>query len=145
VIVPIVRRHTFNVPRHMRLEPPAGTTAGGAAVLKPRVAPAQSSSVRDNGFAGGPRQVSVELKPWQAPLRNAAVPSRKFSGVVDRLKERRAKASRTPARDAPERELPPVAEPDFESDVGPVVEQAPEVPQPVIPEAAEMVTVPATS
>ncbi|PYL04227.1 MAG: hypothetical protein DME31_04190 [Verrucomicrobia bacterium] len=145
VIVPIVRRHAFNVPRHMRLEPPAGATAGGAAVLKPRVAPAQTSSVRDNSFAGGPRQVSVELKPWQAPLRNAAVPSRKFSGVVDRLKERRAKASRTPARHAPERELPPVAEPDFESAVGPVVEQAPEVPQPVIPEAAEMATVSATS
>src|SRR5436190_1713272 len=85
------------------------------------------------------------LQAWQAPLRNAAVHSRKFSGVVDRLKERRAKASRTPARHAPERELPPVAEPDFESAVGPVVEQAPEVPQPVIPEAAEMATVSATS
>ena len=145
VIVPIVRRHAFNVPRHMRLEPPAGATAGGAAVVKPRVAPAQTSSVRDNGFAGGPRQVSVELKPWQAPLRNAALPSRKLSGVVDRLKERRAKAAPTPARRPPERELPPVAEPDFESSVGPVVEQAPEVPQPLIPEAAEIPAFSATT
>ena len=143
VIVPIVRRHAFNVPRHMRLEPPAGPTAGGAAVFKPRVAPAQTS--RDNGFIGGPRQVSVELKPWQAPLRNAAAPSRKLSGAVSRFKERRAKVSRTPDRREPERQLTPIAEPDFESSVGDVVEQAPEIPQPVIAQAAEMATASTTS
>jgi Flp pilus assembly protein TadD len=145
VIVPIVRRHAFNVPRHMRLEPPAGTTAGGTAVFKPRVAPAQTARVKDNGFVGGPRQVSVELKPWQAPSRNAAVPSRKLSGAFDRLKERKAKPSRAPARHEPERALTPVAEPDFESSVGPVLDQAPEIPQPIIPEAAEMVSASAAS
>ena len=144
VIVPIVRRHAFNVPRHMRLEPPAGAAARGeTAVFKPRVAPAQTSGVKGNGFVGGPRQVSVELKPWQAPLRNAAVPSRKLSGAFDRLKERKAKASQAPARREPERALTPVAEPDFESSVGPVVEQASEIL--AIPQAPEIATASATT
>jgi Flp pilus assembly protein TadD len=139
VIVPVVRRHAFNVPRHLRLELPAERTSGAAA-FKPRVAPAQTSSVQDNGFVGGPRQVSVQLKPWKASLRHTAVPTGKLSGAFDRLKERRAKASRAPTRREPDRELAPVAEPDFESFVGSVVEQTPEMPQPAIPQAAEMVT-----
>ncbi len=144
VIVPVVRRHAFNVPRHMRLEPPAEATAGGdTAVLKPRVAPAQTS--RDNSFVGGPRQVSVELKPWQAPVRHSAMPARKPSGTFNRLKERRAKTARAPARREPERELTPIAEPDFESSVGAVVEQTPDIPQPSIPQATEMATASATS
>ncbi|MGH7982511.1 MAG: tetratricopeptide repeat protein [Candidatus Udaeobacter sp.] len=145
VIVPVIRRHAFNVPRHMRLEPPPGVTAGSAPVFKPRVAPAQTASVQDNGFVGGPRQVSVELKPWQAPLRHTAVPARKLSGAFDRLKERRAKTSRAPVRREPERELTPIAEPDLESSVGPVVEQTPEILQPAVPEAAEMATASATT
>jgi hypothetical protein len=145
VIVPIVRRHAFNVPRHLRLEPPAEATAdGGTAVFKSKVAPAQTSSVQDNGFVGGPRQVSVELKPWKASLRHTAVPTRKLSGAFDRLKERRAKAPRAPTRREPDRELAPVADPDFESSVGPVVQQTPEMVQPAIPQAAEMVTASAT-
>jgi tetratricopeptide (TPR) repeat protein len=144
VIVPVVRRHAFNVPRHLRLEPPAERTAGGAAVFKPRVAPAPTSSVQDTGFVGGPRQVSVQLKPWKASLRHTAVPTRKLSGAFDRLKERRAKASRAPTRREPDRELAPVAEPDLESSVGSVVEQTPKMPQPAIPQAAETVTASAT-
>jgi tetratricopeptide (TPR) repeat protein len=145
VIVPVVRRHAFNVPRHLRLEPPAEATAdGGTAVFKPKVAPAQTSSVQDNGFVGGPRQVSVQLKPWKASLRHTAVPTRKLSGAFDRLKERRAKASRAQTRREPDRELAPVAEPDLESSVGPVVQQTPEMVQPAIPQAAEMVTASAT-
>ena len=129
----------------MRLEPPAGATAADAPVFKPRVAPAQTTSVQDNGFVGGPRQVSVELKPWQAPLRHTAVPARKLSGAFDRLKERRAKASRAPVRREPERELTPIAEPDLESSVGPVVEQTSEILQPAVPEAVEMATASATT
>src|SRR5439155_1942941 len=146
VIVPVVRRHAFSVPRHLRLEPPAEATAvGDTAVLKPKVAPAQTSSVQDNGFVGGPRQVSVELKPWQAPLRHSAVPARKPRGAFNRLKERRAKTSQAPARREPDRELTPVAEPDFESSVGQVVEQTPEILQPAVPQPAEMATVLATT
>jgi Flp pilus assembly protein TadD len=145
VIVPVVRRHAFNVPRHLRLEPPAERATGGAPVFKPRAAPAQTSSVQDNGFVGGPRQVSVELKPWKASLRHTAVPTGKLSGAFDRLKERRAKASRAPARREPLRELAPVAEPDLESSVGAVVEQTPEIVQPASPPVAETVTASATS
>jgi len=144
VIVPVVRRHAFNVPRHLRLEPPAEATADGApAVFKPKIAPAQTSG--DDGFVGGPRQVSVELKPWQAPLRHSAVAARKPRGTFDRLKERRAKTAPVPTLREPEREMPPAAEPDFESSVGPVVEQTPDVPQPTIPHATEMATASATS
>src|SRR5262245_48883206 len=60
VIVPVVRERAFNVPRHLRLEPPSGAAAA-AAISKPRVAPAQTTSVRGNGFVGGPRQISVRL------------------------------------------------------------------------------------
>jgi tetratricopeptide (TPR) repeat protein len=61
VIVPVVRRHAFNVPRHLRLEPPSGAAAATAAAIKPRVVPSQTSSVQGNGFVGGPRQISVQL------------------------------------------------------------------------------------
>ena len=146
VIVPVVRRHAFNVPRHMRLEPPAQATARSeTAVFKPNVAPAQATGVKDRRFVGGPRQVSVELKPWQAPLRHNAVPGRKPSGAFNRFKERKAKTSPAPARREPDRLLTPVAEPDFESSVGDVVEQTPEIPQPAVPQPAEMATASATN
>jgi tetratricopeptide (TPR) repeat protein len=146
VTVPLVRRHAFNVPRHMRLEPPARATARSeTAVFKPNVAPAQTSSLPPNGVVGGPRQVSVELKPWQAPLRHAAVPGRKPSGAFNRFKERRAKTPQAPARREPDRELTPIAEPNFESSVGDVVEQTPEIPQPAVPHSAEMATASATT
>ena len=60
VIVPVVRQHAFNVPRHLRLEPPSGAAAA-AAISKPRVAPAQTTGVRGNGFVGGPRQITARL------------------------------------------------------------------------------------
>jgi tetratricopeptide (TPR) repeat protein len=141
VIVPLVRRHAFSVPRHMRLEPPAQAAARSeTAVFKPNVAPAQTSSLPPNGVVGGPRQVSVELKPWQAPLRHAAVPGRKPSGSFNRFKERRAKTPQASARREPDREIAPVGEPDFESSVGDVVEQTPEIQQPAVPQPAEMAT-----
>jgi Flp pilus assembly protein TadD len=61
VIVPVVSRRAFNVPRHLRLEPPSGVPTADAAVFKPRVAPAQTTSVQGNTFVGGPRPISVQL------------------------------------------------------------------------------------
>jgi Flp pilus assembly protein TadD len=61
VIVPVVRRHAFNVPRHLRLEPPPRAAAATVAAIKPRVVPSPTSSVQGNGFVGGPRQISVRL------------------------------------------------------------------------------------
>jgi tetratricopeptide (TPR) repeat protein len=143
VIVPVVRRHAFNVPRHMRLEPPGGAAAASTPMFKPTVVPAQTSSVKSNGFIGGPRQVSVQLKPWQGPLRHAAAPTRKLSGAFDRLKERKAKPVQSTATREPERELTPIAEPDFESSVGEVVEQAPEIR--AVPQVPEIATAAATT
>ena len=146
VIVPVVRRHALNVPRHLRLDPPSGAAAAPAAVLKPRVAPAQTSSVQGNGFVGGPRQVSIQLKPWKASLRQTVVSPVRVSNALDRLKEQRAKTSHVPARPEPDREFAPTAEPDFESSVGPVLEQTAETLQPAAPsEAAETITAPAIS
>jgi len=145
VIVPILRRHALNVPRHLRLEAPSRAVPADVAVFKPRVAPAQTSSVQGNGFVGGPRQISVQLKPWKAALRQTAVSSRKLSGAFDRLKERPAKVSAASANSEPDRELAPVAESEFESSVGQVVEQTSELPQRGVSQATEIVTAPATS
>src|SRR5882724_7969527 len=143
VIVPVVRRHAFSVPRHLRLEPPPGAAEGSVAVFKPpTVAPAKTSSVQGNGFVGGPRQVSLELKPWNPPLRHAAKPTgRKPAGAFDRLKDRRGKAPRAPAYREPDRESAPPVEPAFdESCVGPVVEQTPEVLEPAVFPSTEVIT-----
>src|SRR4029078_3337845 len=64
-ILPALRRgYKFSVPGSSQPEPSAET-----AVLKARTAPARATSVQGDGFAGGPRQVSVQLKPWSPPLR----------------------------------------------------------------------------
>jgi Flp pilus assembly protein TadD len=144
VIVPVVRKHALNVPRHMRLEPPSGATAAPATVLKPRMAPAQTSSAQGNGFVGGPRQVSIQLKPWKASLRQTVVAPVRSSSALDRLKEQRETTPHVPARPEPDREFAPIAENDFESSVGPVLEQTAETQQPAAPsEAAETITAPA--
>ncbi len=143
VIIPVVRRHAFSVPRHLRVEPPPGAAEGSVAVFKPpTVAPAKTSSVQGNGFVGGPRQVSLELKPWNPPLRHAAKPTgRKPAGAFDRLKDRRGKAPRAPAYREPDRESAPPVEPAFdESCVGPVVEQTPEVLEPAVFPSTEVIT-----
>jgi hypothetical protein len=72
------------------------------------------------------------------------VPARKPSGAFNRLKER-AKTSRAAARHEPDREFAPIAEPDFESSVGEVVEQTLEIPQPAVPQPAEITAVSATT
>ncbi|HTL78261.1 MAG TPA: tetratricopeptide repeat protein [Candidatus Babeliales bacterium] len=147
-IVPALRRgYKFSVPGSSRPEPRADT-----AVFKPRTAPAPATGMQGDGFAGGPRQVSLELKAWNAPVRRSTSPSPKPVGAFNRLKESKPKSSRLPAPIEPQREepapadepffesvgpvvaavepqrekSPPVAEPFFES-VGPVVEQASDV------------------
>jgi hypothetical protein len=139
-IVPALRRYTFTVPGYSRPGPDAG-----ASVFKPSVAPAQKGSAQGNGFVGGPRQVSVQLKAWKPSLRHTALPSGKLGGAFDRLKDLKGKASRTSTYHEPDRESAPLAAPVFESSVGPVVEQAAQALQPAISQAAETVTASATS
>src|SRR5437773_445559 len=116
-ILPILRRgYKFTVPGSERPEPSSDT-----AVFKGRTAPAHTTGVQGNGFAGGPRQVSLELKPWNSPVRESALPSAKAGGAFNRLKGLKPKPSQPSAPVEPQRkESVPVAEPFFES-VGPVL------------------------
>ncbi len=116
-IGPIFRRgYKFSVPGS-----PQSQSATDAAVFKARTAPAHTTSVHGNGFAGGPRQVSLQLKAWNSPVRSGALPSPKAGGAFNRLKASNSKPSRLPALVEPQPEQSvPVAEPFFES-VGPVV------------------------
>ena len=116
-ILPALRRgYKFSVPGPSQPEPSADT-----AVFKARTAPAHTIGVQGNGFAGGPRQVSLELKPWNSPVRQSALPSPKAGGAFNRLKGSKSKPSRLPVPVEPQPdESPPVAEPFFES-VGPVL------------------------
>jgi Flp pilus assembly protein TadD len=127
VIVPVLRRNALAVPRHLRLEPADAATAAEPAVLKPTVAQAQPATLPGNGFAGGPRQVSVQLKPWNSSLQHAALLGRKkLGGAFDRLKERKVTTAPASARREPDRDFLPVADTDLDSSVGPVLEQTPE-------------------
>ena len=117
-ILPALRRgYKFSVPGSSRPEPSADT-----AVFKTRTVPAHTTGVQGNGFAGGPRQVSLQLKPWNSPVRQSALPLAKAGGAFNRLKGLKPKPSQPSAPVEPQREESvPVAEPLFES-VGPVLE-----------------------
>ena len=121
-VLPALRRYKFTVPGSSQPEPRADT-----AVFKARTAPAHTTGVQGNGFAAGPRQVSLQLKPWNAPARESVLPSAKTGSPLDRLKDSKPKPSRLPVPIESQRdESAPTTEPVFES-VGPVLEQAPEV------------------
>jgi Tfp pilus assembly protein PilF len=116
-ILPALRRgYKFSVPSPSQPEPSADTAG-----FKARTAPAHTIGVQGNGFAGGPRQVSLELKPWNSPVRQSALPSVKAAGAFNRLKGSKSTPSRLADPVEPQREeSAPAAEPFFES-VGPVL------------------------
>src|SRR5438034_4010297 len=119
-ILPALRRYKFTVPGSSGPELRADT-----AVFKAGTAPAHTTGVQGNGFAGGPRQVSLQLKPWNPPLRQSVLPSAKAGGAFNRLKGSKPKPSRLPAPVEPQRdESAPVTEP-FSDALGPVLAQAP--------------------
>ncbi|HEX4653327.1 MAG TPA: tetratricopeptide repeat protein [Candidatus Udaeobacter sp.] len=138
VIVPVLRRNALAVPRHLRLEPPDSVTSTEPAVLKPTVAQAQPIAVPGNGFVGGPRQVSLQLKPWNSSLQHAALPARKkLGGAFNRLKERKVTTAPAPAHREPDRDFIPVGDTNLDSSVGPVLEQTSEPTQPPMSEPEE--------
>ncbi|MFL6501401.1 MAG: tetratricopeptide repeat protein [Candidatus Udaeobacter sp.] len=116
-ILPALRRgYKFSVPGSSQAEPAADT-----AVFNARTAPVQTIGVQGNGFAGGPRQVSLELKAWNSPVGPSALPLAKVGGAFNRLKGAKSNSLRPPVPLDPQpEESAPVAEPFFES-VGPVV------------------------
>src|SRR6516162_3275063 len=122
-VLPALRRgYKFSVPGSSRPEPRAETE-----VFKAKTAPAHATRVQGNGFAAGPRQVSVQLKPWNPPLRQSESSSPKPGGALNRLKGSKSQPSRVPVPiESQPDESVSVGEPFFES-VGPVLEQALEV------------------
>jgi tetratricopeptide (TPR) repeat protein len=134
-IVPSMRRgYAFNVPGYLRPRPPGS----GVPVFKPTVASAQrpKANAPGNGFAGGPPQVSLQLKPWRPSVHHTALPSQRLAGAFDRFKALRRK--RAAGYREPQRQVASVAEPVFESSVGPIVEQASEeTVQPTLTQATE--------
>jgi len=122
VVVPTVRRrYAFNVPSYSRTP-----SAAAPALFKPRASvTSQKKPLQSNGFVGGPRQVSLQLKAAKPSLRHTAIPSRNLSDNFDLTKDLRAKPSRDSAyqMEAPDREVA-LVESEAESSVGSIVEQA---------------------
>ncbi len=129
VIVPTLRRrYAFNVPSYSQ-----ATSAAAPGLFNPKIAPAspQKKTLQGNGFVGGPRQISLQLKASKPALRHGAVPSGSLSSRLDLTKGVTAKPSRNSANqmEAPNREVSLIGSAtrsNAESFVGPVVEQTPE-------------------
>jgi len=146
VVVPELRRYTFNIPNYWQARSDAR-----ARTFEPGIAPAEKAIALSNDFFGGPRQVSLRLTTSKPSLRSSALPSAKSGVAFDRLADLRRKGSKGPAYPEmePNRELPPVVEPVFESAVGRVVEQVtesshigiPQTPETEAPAIAELSTV----
>ena len=133
-VLPALRRYKFTVPAGSSQPEPRAETA----VFKSRTVPARASGVQGNGFAAGPRQVSLQLKPWSPPSRPSTLPEPKAAAAFNRLKGPKSTPSKLPVPIEPQRaESPVVGEPFFES-VGPVVEQAPDVLSAVTPQEIEL-------
>jgi Flp pilus assembly protein TadD len=129
VIAPALRRrYAFDVPRYSR-----ATSAAAPGLFKPKAPSAspQKKTLQDNGFVGGPRQISLQLKASKPALRYSAVPSRDLSGGFNLTKGDRAKPSRhsDDQMEEPNREVSLIGSAmgsETESFVGRAVEQAAE-------------------
>ena len=144
VIAPEVRRRLTNITIYRQAAPVTGPRLDEVTL-----APSQEHlATVSNHFVGGPRRVSLQLRASEPSLRRSVLPlgklDRAFGGGAT-LGAVETFAYRNPE---PEVELVPLAEPIFESSVGPVLEQveipsvdftpSAEVLSPVIPPMPEM-------
>ncbi len=123
VVMPTFRRrYSFNVPSY-----PRATSAAAPALFKPRasVTP-QKKTLQSNGFVGGPRQISLQLKASKPSLRHSAIPLGNLSnfGLSKGLKTNSSRDSAHQV-EAVDREVPFVGQ-EAEPLVGPVLEQVAE-------------------
>ena len=142
VTLPSLRRgYAFNVPRYAR-----PTSAAAPALFTPRTsATPQKKTLQSNGFVGGPRQISLQLKASKPRLRPSAVPSGNLNDGFNPTKSLQVKPSRELAYQmgAQDREVP-LVESEAESSVSPILEHAAENGESLHPdttETAEMVEV----
>jgi Flp pilus assembly protein TadD len=114
------RRYAFNVPGYSR-----ATSPPAPALFKPRasVMPQKKNS-QGNGFVGGPRQVSLQLKASKPSLRHGAVLSGKLNDASNLTNSLRAKplGGLPSPREHSDPEVS-LVESQAESAVGPIVEQ----------------------
>src|SRR5207237_10898505 len=105
----LLRRSAFEASSCSRV---ASSTAGPA-LFKSKAAPGspQKKALQANGFAGGPRQISLQLKASKPALRHGAVPPAQLSGRLDLTKVIRAKLSRDSSEqmEEPNREVALIA------------------------------------
>jgi tetratricopeptide (TPR) repeat protein len=139
VIAPMFRRrYAFDVPRYSRATPAAPVR------FEPRAGSVSSpkNTLHGNGFVGGPRQISLQLKGSKPSLRHSAIPSGDLSHGFDVTKDLKAKPSQDLAYQMkePNRSVS-LIESEVDSAVGQVVEQTAEDGdslQTDTPQAAEM-------
>jgi Flp pilus assembly protein TadD len=136
-IVPrLSRRYAFGVSRLWQAR----------SFLRPRslkpAASTEKGTAPGSGFLGGPRQVSLRLTASKPSLRRTALPLGKSTGIFDRRVNVLPQQAQGTTYDKTEldRGFEPATElePVFESSVGRVVEQAPQMPSPFIPEGPAM-------
>ena len=124
VMVPTLRRrYTFNVPSY-----PRPSSAAAPALFKPMTTAApQKKTLQSNGFVGGPRQISLQLKASKPSLRHSAILSGNLSGNFGLTAGLKGDSTRDSAHqvDTTDRETSSV-EPEAESLVGPVLGQVSE-------------------
>jgi tetratricopeptide (TPR) repeat protein len=125
-ILPTLRRYKFTVPPSSQPEP-----RSEAAVFKATTVPAHSPGIQGNGFSGGPRQISLQLKAWNPPSRQSALASATAGAAVNRLKLSKSQPS-VPVSIEAQHPASPTADP-FAESVGPVLEQELEALPPVAP------------
>jgi tetratricopeptide (TPR) repeat protein len=119
VIAPTFRRrYAFNVPSY-----PRATSDAAPARFKPRTS-AMSEKKTGNGFVGGPRQISIQLKASKPSLGHGDAPLASVGGVLNMAKGLRPKPSRDLVHqmEEPGREVSVIGS-QPESYVGPVIEQ----------------------
>jgi tetratricopeptide (TPR) repeat protein len=132
LVVPEIRRRGIHMPAFGRALPANGI--GGVGV--PVVTSVPKSLKTAPRLSGGPRQISLKLKASEPSLRRAVVPVSKPSRVVMPIVEPAIERN-----GESHKEVAPIPQPVFESEVGEVIEQgaaataiepaAEEIPQPL--------------
>ena len=131
VIVPgLRRRYAFNVTGYSASDSMSSSPKRGFARAEKKVA-------SDNGFFGGPRQVSLRLTASKPSLRHTALPLAQSRSAFDGLAELRGIASQAPGYQNAglDRQALPVARPVLGAPAGSVVAETPGISCPSIPPA----------